>query len=370
MRLGKFFDKSIDKFATVPLNRKHSLAPWRLPHGFGLGISCESASLNTRTGAGRHMLTEVTPAQFRNSVVAVPPLALTPDFDINPAANAAQIRHLETGGVTTLLYGGNANVQNWPVSRFSAWLDVLEDAADNGSWLIPSVGPDYGKLVDEAAILKTKRYPVAMALPLTAPQNREGVLIGLEDFVQRSGVPLIVYIKSDNYVAPEGLARLKEQGMIFGIKYAVPRKNLSEDAYLQSLIDALGRDCIISGFGEPPALRHLMDFDLAGFTAGCVCIAPTLSTQFMRALQARNEAESKRLLEPFLPLEAIRERAHPIRVLHTAVTFSRVADMGPILPLLTEADPSEHAAIREAAETLMAAEMAARSTTPAKTVSA
>jgi hypothetical protein len=47
-------------------------------------------------------------------------------------------------------------------------------------------------------------------------------------------------------------------------------------------------------------------------------------------------------------------------VLHTAVTLSGVADMGPILPLLTEADPSVHGEIREAARALLAAEMAAR----------
>jgi dihydrodipicolinate synthase/N-acetylneuraminate lyase len=70
--------------------------------------------------------------------------------------------------------------------------------------------------------------------------------------------------------------------------------------------------------------------------------------------------EAKRLLEVFLPLEAIRERHNAIRVLHTAVSLSGVADMGPILPLLTEADPATHGEIKEAARALLAAEMTAR----------
>lgn len=306
------------------------------------------------------MLTTIETSDLARSVLAVPPFALTPDFEINREANAKLIRHLETGGVSTLLYGGNANVHNWPVSKFAEWLDSLEEAVAERTWLIPSVGPDWGKLVDEAAILKSRRYPVAMALPMIAPQTPEGIVRGLEDFVSRSGVPLIVYIKTDQYVPARDMGRLVKQGAVFGIKYAVPRADLTQDAYLQELIDAVGAERIVSGFGEPPALPHLLHFKLAGFTAGCVCIAPHLSMSFLHALKRGDEAEAKRLLEIVLPLEALRERHNAIRVLHTAVSLSGVADMGPILPLLTEADPAIHGEIREAARALLAAEMTAR----------
>ncbi|HEV2605982.1 MAG TPA: dihydrodipicolinate synthase family protein [Microvirga sp.] len=306
------------------------------------------------------MRTNVEVADLARSVLAVPPLALGADYEPNGQANAALIRHLEGGGVSTLLYGGNANVHSWPVSRFGDWLDGLEAAVAPDTWLIPSVGPDYGKLLDEAAILKSRRYPAAMALPMIAPQTPAGVLRGIETFVDRSGVPLILYIKTDSYVPAEAVGRLVEQGAVFGIKYAVPRADITQDPYLDALIAAVGRERIVSGFGEPPALPHLEHFDLAGFTAGCVCIAPALSMAFLHALKRRDGAEARRILGFIQPLEAIRERANAIRVLHTAVTLSGVADMGPILPLLTEADPSVHGEIREAARALLAAEMAAR----------
>lgn len=306
------------------------------------------------------MLTKVTHSALAHSVLAVPPLALTAELEINRAANAAQIRHLETGGVTTLLYGGNANVHNWPLSRFSEWLDVLEESAAEQSWVIPSVGPDWGKLVDTAAIFKHRRFPVAMALPMVAPQTPEGVVRGLEEFVARSGVPLIVYIKADGYVPAAEIGRLQREGAVFGVKYAVPRQNPLDDRYLDDLIAAIGADRIVSGFGEPPALPHLLDFKLAGFTAGCVCIAPTLSAAYHKALKAGNRAEATKLLQPFLPLEAVRERAGAISVLHQAVSYSGVADMGPILPLLSLPKAAEHAAIKAAAQALHAAEMAAR----------
>ena len=145
------------------------------------------------------MLTTIETSHLARSVLAVPPFALTPDFEIAPDANARLIRHLEAGGVSTLLYGGNANVHNWPVSKFAEWLDSLEESVAETTGLIPSVGPDWGKLVDAAAILKSRRYPVAMALPMIAPQTPDGVVRGLQDFVDRSGVPLIVYIVSGRW---------------------------------------------------------------------------------------------------------------------------------------------------------------------------
>lgn len=306
------------------------------------------------------MLTHAETSELARSVLAVPPLALTPALDFADAANAALIRHIEAGGVSTLLYGGNANVQNWPVSRFRDWLERLAGMAAENSWVIPSVGPDWGKLMDQAAILKHMRFPVAMALPMTGPQTADGVARGLQDFAAAAGVKLIVYIRSENYVAPEALGRLVEQGAVFGIKYAVPRRTIEQDAYLDALIAAVGRARIVSGFGEPPAVPHMRLFGLAGFTAGCVCLAPALSMQLLRTLQAQDWAAAERLLPHFAPLEDLRERGNNIRVLHTAVTLSGLADMGPILPLLTEADPALHEEIRAAARALLAAEMAHR----------
>ncbi len=45
-----------------------------------------------------------------------------------------------------------------------------------------------------------------------------------------------------------------------------------------------------------------------------------------------------------------------IRVLHDAVTFSQIADMGPILPLLSSTPPEHHAKIADAARALLALE--------------
>ncbi|WP_061931300.1 dihydrodipicolinate synthase family protein [Aureimonas sp. AU22] len=294
------------------------------------------------------------------SVIAVPPFAATPDLAIAEEANGRLIRHIEAGGVSTLLYGGNANVQNWPVSVYGEWMDAIEARAAGDTWVIPSVGPDGGKLRDQAALLAKRRYPAAMFLPFAGPRTEAGLSRAVRDFAQAAGMQAILYIKSDDYVSARTVATLVADGSLFSVKYAIPRVDPAVDPVLDELIGAIGRERIVSGFGEPPALPHLRHQKLAGFTAGCVCIAPTLSQAFLRALKTENLAEAERLLAIFAPLEALREEGDPIRVLHSAIGLAGIADMGPALPMLTPAEEHLWPRIETAARELLAAEMAAR----------
>jgi 4-hydroxy-tetrahydrodipicolinate synthase len=303
------------------------------------------------------MKTDITLTDLARSVIAVPPLALNHDLAIAEDANRALISHIEAGGVSTLLYGGNANVQNWPVSLYGEWLDSLSSAVAPDTWLIPSVGPDGGKVSDQAALLAHRNFPAAMFLPFTGPKTDAGLARSIRDFAQRSGTRAILYIKSDGYVSTSTIEALVADGSLLSIKYAIPRARTEQDDVLWELISAIGAERIVSGFGEPPALPHLEHFDLAGFTAGCVCIAPAISQSFLMALKSRDFALAGRILETFQPLETLREAGDPIRVLHTAVSLSGIADMGPTLPFLTEADEELWPRIEAAAKALLAAEL-------------
>jgi dihydrodipicolinate synthase/N-acetylneuraminate lyase len=298
--------------------------------------------------------TPVTPADLARSVLSVPPLARNADLSLNAAANRAQIRHLEAGGVVTLLYGGNANLYNVGVSEYPALLDMLEEAAAAESWVIPSIGPDFGRLIEQAKILRGRKFPTAMALPMAPQATPAGVETGLARAAEAFGRPLIIYVKSAAYLAPEALARLVDRGAVCAIKYAIELKDSSQDEYLTKLVDLVDRTQIVSGMGERPTLVHLLKFKLAGFTSGSVCIAPRSSQALLRALQRGDEATASALRERFLPLESVRDRLSQIRVMHEAVTLSGVADMGPMLPMLSNIEAEHHAEIREAALALKA----------------
>jgi dihydrodipicolinate synthase/N-acetylneuraminate lyase len=302
------------------------------------------------------MLTTLTRETLTASVLAVPPLARSRDFSLNEAENLKLIRHIEAGGVRTLLYGGNANFYHLPLGEYDRTLSFLASAAGADTLVIPSAGPAFGTLMDQAAILRRHKFPTVMVLPQVGITTSEGVATGIEGFVQAAGVPALLYVKHDGYVEPHDVKRLADRGLISGIKYATVRPHPREDDYLRRLLDVVDRRAVISGIGEQPAVVHLRDFGLAGFTSGCVCVAPRLSVAMLAALRAGNWAEAERIREIFKPLEDLRNAIHPIRVLHEAVRLAGVAETGPLLPLLSNVPPADHPAIRAAALRLIEAD--------------
>ena len=303
--------------------------------------------------------TPATKADFERSVLAVPPMARHADFSLNVAANRALIRYLEAGGIRTLMYGGNANVYNLGVLEFETEMRALAEAAGADTWVIPSIGPEYGKAMDQAQILKALPFPTAMVLPLGFPATQAGIAIGIRKIAERYGKPVIAYVKADNYLKPSDAGALVRDGAVIAIKYGVVRKEPAKDDYLSALLDFVGPDKIVSGIGERPAPAHLIKFGLVSFTSGSVCVAPRLSLALLAALKADDEEKALQLQTPFLPLEDLRDALSPIRTLHSAVTLAGIADMGPMLPMLTEIEDSEQRGrIERAARALRATDEA------------
>jgi dihydrodipicolinate synthase/N-acetylneuraminate lyase len=309
--------------------------------------------------------TPVSPADLGASVFAVPPLARNADLTLNRAANAAQIRHIEAGGVTSILYGGNANLFHVSVSEYPALLDMLEELGSADTWMIPSVGPEYGLLMDQMVILRQRRFPTAMVLPLASPGTSDGLETGIGHAADRFGRQLILYIKSETGLTPEALGRLVKRGMVCAVKYGIDRPDPKQDEFLKRILDNVDRKLVVSGMGERPAIVHLRDFGLAGFTSGCVCIAPKNAMLLLKAMQRKDWADAERLRALFMPLEECRIKLHLIRVLHEALTLSGIADMGPILPMLSNIDARHHPEIRALALALKDVEMKQRATSQA-----
>src|SRR3546814_4587143 len=124
----------------------------------------------------------VTTADLQRSVIAVPPLARKADLSLDTDANQALLRHMEQGGVRSVMYGGNANFYNVSVSEYARLVDSLAEAAGADTWVLPSAGPDYGKLMDQAAILRTRAFPTAMLLPMSFPYTDAGLADGIRRF--------------------------------------------------------------------------------------------------------------------------------------------------------------------------------------------
>jgi dihydrodipicolinate synthase/N-acetylneuraminate lyase len=194
-----------------------------------------------------------------------------------------------------------------------------------------------------------------MILPIVGPTTSKGVEAGIRKFVDAAGKPALLYIKNDGYIEVEEAAALAESRTISGIKYAVVRNDPANDPYLKRLCEHIDQRMIISGIGEQPAIIHMREFSLPGFTAGVVNVAPRLSAEMLKAIRAGDWSRAEKIQKICKPLEDYRNAINPVRVLHEAVRLAGIANTGPLLPLLSNLDEADHAKVREAAIALLKA---------------
>ncbi len=295
----------------------------------------------------------VTIARLAASVVAVPPLARDAEGRISGTENAKIIRHIEAGGVDTLLYGGNAILYHIRPSEYAGLLTMLAGAAAKDTLVVPSAGPSYGVMMDQAEVLRDFAFPTVMVLPHQGLNTFAGVETGLRRFAEKLGKPIVVYVKQEGYVTPKEVARLVADGVVSWIKYAIVRPDPEEDPFLKELVGLVPPSLIVSGIGEQPAIAHVCGFGLTGFTSGCVCIAPALSQKMLLAIRSKDWVEAERIRGIFKPLEDLRNAINPVRVLHEAVRLAGIADTGTILPLLSPLDEAQSATVAAAATALL-----------------
>ena len=202
---------------------------------------------------------------------AVPPLPRRADAKRSLDFDAAELvaKHIEQGGITRYLYGGNAFLYHITLDEYEmllGWLDVFGETR----WAIPSVGPSFGRAMDQAKLLRRHAFRTAMVLPCNDPRDARGMEAGLREIADAAGVPLILYLKSedgfgsDKDAGLDAVGRLIDDGVAVAIRYAVVLEEPRRDPYLEGLLRRVDRHRVISGMGERPAIVHMRDFGLHG----------------------------------------------------------------------------------------------------------
>jgi dihydrodipicolinate synthase/N-acetylneuraminate lyase len=283
----------------------------------------------------------IAPSEFAG-VFAVPPLPRhaggrrTIDFD----AAEAVAKHIQDGGITRYLYGGNAFLYHITLDEYETLLGWL-DGFDSPRWPIPSVGPSFGRAIDQAKLIRRYAFRTVMVLPCNDPRDARGMEAGLREIADATGVPLILYLKSedgfgsDKDAGLDAVGRLVRDGVAIAIKYAVVLDDPNRDPYLDGLLRRVDRQRVISGMGERPAIVHMRDFGLPGFTTGSGCIASRSCSSLFDACVRKEWARAEELRSQFMPLEDLRDAWGPARVLHHATELAGIAPTGAIPPYVS-----------------------------------
>ena len=278
-------------------------------------------------------------------VFSVPPLPRKRDARRSLDLDAAECvaRHIEAGGITRFVYGGNAFLYHVTLDEYETLLDWLAGFAPS-RWAIPSLGPSFGRAMDQARLLQRHRFRTAMMLPCGDPRDARGMEAGLREIADATGVPLVLYLKSedgfgsDKEAGLDAVGRLMRDGLAIAIKYAVVRDDPAHDAYLDGLLRRVDRARVISGIGERPAVVHMRDVDLPGFTTGSGCIAPGPCAALFAACLQKNWTDADAIRSKFLPFEDLRDLWGPARVLHHGTELAGIAPTGPIPPFVSPLD--------------------------------
>jgi len=297
-----------------------------------------------------------------DGVFAVPPLprkdAPGRAIDFDEAERVA--RHVESGGITRFLYGGNAFLYHASLGEFEALADWLA-GFPSSRVPIPSLGPSFGHALDQAKIARRHRFPSVMMLPCGDPRDARGLEAGYREIADAAGVPLILYLKSedafgnDKDAGLDAVARLVSDGVAAAIKYAVVLADPANDPYLDGLLRRVDRARVISGMGERPAIVHLRDFTLGGLTTGSGCLAPRLCQDFYEASRTGDWTRAAHLRDLFMPLEDLRDGWGPARVLHHATALSGIAAAGPIPPYVSPLNEEQLRQLEPVAQALAGA---------------
>ncbi len=288
------------------------------------------------------MKTTPVSAEDLRGVFPVPPLARraeaarTLDFE----QSGRLVRHMKERGMTRFLYGGNAFLYHLTLAEYEQLLEWLS-GFEGDLWAIPSLGPSYGRALDQAWLLRGYSFPCAMMLPCADPRDAAGLERGYREASDAAGMPLILYIKDEsNFGADldaglDAVARLVDEGVCVAIKYAVVRQDPARDPYLEQLLARVDRGRVVSGIGERPAIIHMRDWKLPGFTTGSGCLAPSLSAQLFKACVEGEYEKAEALRSKFIPLEDLRDAWGPAGVLHHAAAVAGLAETGPVPPYLS-----------------------------------
>ena len=148
------------------------------------------------------------------------------------------------GGISRFIYGGNAFLYHLTLAEYEQLLEWLSTIRQDGLWFIPSAGPSYGRLMDQAPLLRRHAVPCVMALPCGDPRDAAGLEQGLREFADAAGARLMLYLKEETNMGAnlaaglDVVAKLVDEGICIAIKYAVVRAQPENDQYLDELLQA------------------------------------------------------------------------------------------------------------------------------------
>ncbi|SFZ84625.1 Dihydrodipicolinate synthase/N-acetylneuraminate lyase [Devosia enhydra] len=290
------------------------------------------------------------------AIAADIPVALNADLSVNAHETLALARHVRLGGIGSLVVAGNANLQSMSLSQFEAIVELAETAAAAGPVTI-GLGPELGRMLDQAGIVGKSALRSVLVLPIIAPADTHGTADGIRHIAHRLGHGVMVDLMRDNHLRPVTLRKLVDEGAVTAVRYRNSVANPGDDYYLERVLEIMGPACVVSDAGEGALYDHLHVRGMASTSSGIAALTPRLLRRIVGLMPTQPDAAAA-LMAPVLELMRIRAMLGPVQVLHDAVTEAGIAAMGPQMPMVSRVKDKYRLPFTAAIRTLLKAEAA------------
>ncbi len=261
-------------------------------------------------------------------VVAITPRR--PDRPIDLDGIKGNVRHLIDNGVRYIMPEcGTGLVYDTTLEEYEAVVSAFIDAADDAAFVVPGIGPGYGRSLEMGAIARSLGASGVMIMPIVGPGSAAGVLDGLGSITDDVRLPVVLYQRRADIMPADVVVALCEGDGVVGLKYAIDDIDLFKE-----INDRAGdRAAMVCGMAEDPSVQYLQA-GAVGFSSGMANFVPRLSLELLRAFKAGEVAEAERIRSEMVPFEDFRgERGarYSASALHAAMDAAGLAG-GPVIP--------------------------------------
>ena len=285
-------------------------------------------------------------------VVAIAPRRS--DWKINLQGAYRNVRYLIERGVDFIMPAcGTGLVYDMSLEEYEALVGTFVDAAGDEAWIVPGIGPGFGRSMEMGRIARSLGVSGVMIMPIVGPTSAEGVFNGLREIAKAVQLPTILYQRRLDIMPVADVIRLCEMDNVVGLKYAV-----EDTEAFEAIADKAGNcAAMICGMAEDPCIAY-MKRGAVGFSSGMANFVPRMSLTLLRTFESGNTTEAERLRAMMLPFEDLRgERGarYSASALHAAMDYAGLAG-GPVIPFAADVAAEDLPRLHTMVEGLMETE--------------
>lgn len=288
-------------------------------------------------------------------------VAITPrreDRQVDLEGVRKNVQYLVQHGVDFIMPEcGTGMVYDASLEEYEAVVGTYLDAAGDAAYIVPGIGPGFGRSIEMGHIARSLGVAGVMIMPVVGPASANGVYNGFREITKAVQLPTVLYQRRLDIMPVNDVVSLCELDEVVGLKYAVE----DVDAFDRIVERAGDRAAMVCGMAEDPCIDY-MSHGAVGFSSGMANFVPRMSLTLREKFMVGNKAEAERLRVLMVPFEDFRGEngaRYSGSALHAAMDYVGLAG-GPVIPFAEDVRPQDLPRVDAMMKILMKEETALR----------